>query len=54
MRPGMRFGLSEVEKCDVWRCWKARQTLQEIGRDYDEPHPSIRAVSLPHGDIPLT
>jgi hypothetical protein len=38
MRPGMRFGLSEVEKRDVWSRWKAGQTLQEIGRDYDKPH----------------
>ena len=53
MRPGMRFGLSEVEKRDVWSRWKAGQTLHEIGRDYDKPHPSIRAVLLPRGGIPL-
>jgi IS30 family transposase len=52
MRPGMRFGLSEVEKRDVWRRWKAGQTLHEIGRDYDKPHTSIRAVLLPRGGIP--
>ena len=52
MRPGMRFGLSEVEKRDVWRRWKTGQTLHEIGRDYDKPHTSIRAVLLPHGGIP--
>jgi IS30 family transposase len=52
MRPGMRFGLSEVEKRDVWNRWKAGQTLHEIGRDYDKPHTSIRAVLLPRGGIP--
>ncbi len=52
MRPGMRFGLSEVEKRDVWSRWKAGQTLHEIGRDYDKPHTSIRAVLLPRGGIP--
>jgi hypothetical protein len=30
MRPGMRFGLSEIEKRDVWSRWKAGQTLHEI------------------------
>ena len=52
MRPGMRFGLSAVEKCDVWRRWKAGQTLHEIGRAYGKPHPSIRCVLLPRGGIP--
>ena len=52
MRPGMRFGLSEVEKRDVWNRWKAGQTLHEIGRDYDKPYTSIRAVLLPRGGIP--
>ena len=52
MRPGKRFGLSEVEKRDVWSRWKAGQSLHEIGRDFDKPHPSIRAVLLPRGGIP--
>src|SRR6478735_2251523 len=52
MRPGMRFGLSEVEKRDVWSRWKAGQTLHEIGRAYGKPHNSIRAVLLPRGGIP--
>jgi hypothetical protein len=47
MRPGMRFGLSEVEKRDVWSRWKAGQTLHEIGRDYDKPHTSIRVCYCP-------
>ena len=51
MRPRMRFGLSEVEKRDVWSRWKAGQTLHEIGRDYDKPHTSIRAVLLPRGGV---
>jgi DNA-binding CsgD family transcriptional regulator len=48
----MRFGLSEVEKRDVWSRWKAGQTLHEIGRIYDKLHTSIRAVLLPRGGIP--
>jgi Helix-turn-helix domain len=52
MRPGIRFGLSAVEKRDVWRRWKAGQTLHEIGRVFDKPHSCIRYVLLPRGGIP--
>jgi IS30 family transposase len=48
----MRFGLSEVEKRDVWSRWKSGQTLHEIGRAFDKPHSCIRAVLLPRGGIP--
>jgi hypothetical protein len=48
----MRFGLSAIEKRDVWNRWKLGQTLHEIGRAYDKPHTSIRAVLLPRGGIP--
>lgn len=51
MRPGIRFGLSAVEKHDVWSRWKGGQTLHEIGRVFDKPHSCIRAV-LPRGGIP--
>src|SRR5208282_6000145 len=54
MRPGMRFGLSAIEKRDVWSRWKAGQTLHEIGRTYGKPHSSIRAVLLPRGGIPAS
>src|SRR5262249_40726003 len=52
MRPGMRFGLSAIEKRDVWSRWKAGQSLHEIGRAFDKPHSCIRAVLLPRGGIP--
>ena len=52
MKPGMRFGLSAIQKRDVWSRWKAGQTLHEIGRAYGKPHNSIRAVLLPRGGIP--
>jgi hypothetical protein len=48
----MRFGLSAVEKRDVWSRWKAGQTLHEIGRVFGKPHSCIRAVLLPRGGIP--
>ena len=52
MRPGMRFGLSAIEKRDVWSRWKAGQSLHEIGRAVDKAHSCIRAVLLPRGGIP--
>ena len=48
----MRFGLSAIEKRDVWSRWKAGQSLHEIGRAFDKPHSCIRAVLLPRGGIP--
>jgi IS30 family transposase len=48
----MRFGLSAIEKRDVWSRWKAGQSLHEIGRVFDKPHSCIRAALLPRGGIP--
>jgi len=48
----MRFGLTTVEKSDVWRRWKAGQTLHEIGRVLDKLHSCIRSVLLPRDGIP--
>jgi IS30 family transposase len=52
MRPGKRFGLSAIERNDIWRRWKAGQSLHEIGRAFDKPHSSIRCLLLPRGGIP--
>src|SRR6202522_829438 len=52
MRPGIRFGLSAIEKREVWSRWKAGESLHEIGRAFDKPHSCIRAVLLPRGGIP--
>ena len=52
MRPGKRFGLSAIEKNEIWRRWKAGQSLHEIGRAFDKPHSSIRCLLLPRGGIP--
>ena len=55
MRPGKRFGLSAIEKRDVWRRWKAGQSLHEIGRVFGKEHSCIRSVLLPRGGIaPIT
>jgi IS30 family transposase len=51
LRPGRRFGLSAEQKCDLWRRWKAGQTLHEIGRAFNKDHNSIRGVVARHGGI---
>src|SRR5258708_39720874 len=52
MRPGKRFGLSAIEKNEIWRRWKAGQTSDETGRAFDKPHSSIRCLLLPRGGTP--
>ena len=52
MRPGKRFGLSAIEKREVWNRWKAGQSLHEIGRAFGKPHSCIRCLLLPRGGIP--
>jgi hypothetical protein len=51
MRPGRRFGLSAIEKQEVWSRWKAGQSLHEIGRAFGTEHSCIRSVLLPRGGI---
>jgi len=51
MRRGMKFGLSAIEKGEVWNRWKAGQSLHEIGRAFGKEHSCIRSVLLPHGGI---
>ena len=46
-----RTRLALAEKSDIWRRWKAGQSLHEIGRAYGRPHPTIRKLLLPHGGI---
>ena len=52
MSEGKRTRLSLKQRTEVWRRWKAGQSLHEIGRAYGKPHPSIRCVLLPGGGIP--
>jgi hypothetical protein len=51
MKQGERFGLSAEQKFDVWRRWKAGQTLHEIGRAFGKEHSSIRCLVSRHGGI---
>src|SRR5271169_1799564 len=55
MRQGKQFGLSAMQKSDMWRRWKAGQSLHEIGRVFGKSHSSIRCVvSLRGGIVPVT
>jgi IS30 family transposase len=44
-----RLGLSAVQKSDLWRRWKAGQSLHEIGRAFGKEHSSIRCLVLRQG-----
>src|ERR1700723_3565775 len=46
-----RSRLSPTQETDVWKRWKAGQSLHEIGRAFDKPHTSIRCLLLPRGGI---
>jgi IS30 family transposase len=55
MRQGKQFGFSAMQKSDLWRRWKAGQSLHEIGRAFGKSHSSIRCVvSLRGGIVPVT
>ena len=47
-----RLRLSSEAKTDIWRRWKAGQSMHAIGRVYGRPHPTIRKLLLPSGGIP--
>src|ERR1700687_6436733 len=51
MRQGKRFGLSAVQKSELWCRWKAGQSLHEIGRALGKEHSSIRCLVARHGGI---
>ena len=51
MKQGRRFGFSAEQKLDVWRRWKAGQTLHEIGRAFGKEHSSIRCLAG-YGQVP--
>jgi hypothetical protein len=42
MTKGKRAQLSCTQRNDIWRRWKAGQSLHEIGPALDKPHSSIR------------
>jgi IS30 family transposase len=46
-----RSRLSPTQETDVWKRWKAGQSLHAIGRVFGKPHTSIRHLLLPRGGI---
>ena len=46
-----RFKLSEQQRADMWRRWKAGQSLHEIGRAFSKDHVSIQFMLAQHGGI---
>ena len=46
-----RSRLSPTQEADVWKRWKAGQSLHAIGRVFGKPHTSIRHFLLPRGGI---
>ena len=51
MSEGKQSRLSPGQKADVWRRWKAGESLHEIGRAHGKPHNCIRCVLLSRGGI---
>jgi IS30 family transposase len=51
MRQGRRYGLSAAQRAEIWRRWKAGESLHEIGRALDKNHGSIHFLLSQHGGI---
>ena len=46
-----RSGLSSAQKTEIWRRWKAGESLHEIGRAFGTDHGSIHFLLSQHGGI---
>src|SRR5579863_3731947 len=51
MTQGKYVELSVAQRADVWRRWKAGESLHTIGRAFDRPHTSIHCLLAQHGGI---
>src|ERR1700676_3386331 len=51
MTQGKYVELSVAQRADVWRRWKAGESLHTIGRAFDRPHTSIHCLLAHHGGI---
>src|ERR1700741_3446837 len=51
MAQGKRNRLSADQRADMWRRWKAGESLQEIGRGFGKGHGSIRFLLTQRGGI---
>ena len=51
MTQGKYVELSAAQRTEVWRRWKAGESLHVIGRAVDRPHTSIHCLLAHHGGI---
>src|SRR3981189_3379637 len=51
MTQGKYVELSVAQRIDVWRRWKAGESLHTIGRAVARPHTSIHCLLAHHGGI---
>jgi IS30 family transposase len=51
MTRARRVRLSTMQRIDMWRRWKAGQSLHEIGRAFGKDHVSIQFMLSQHGGI---
>src|ERR1700691_2202713 len=51
MTQGKYVELSAAQRTEVWRRWKAGESLHRIGRAFDRPHTSIHCLLSHHGGI---
>ena len=51
MTQGKYVELSVAQRSDVWRRWKAGESLHTIGRAFDRPHTSIHCLLAHQGGI---
>src|SRR3984885_9702866 len=51
MRQGRRYGLSAAQSIDIWRLWKAGESLHEIGRAFGKDHGSIQFLLSKRGGV---
>src|ERR1700693_3394311 len=54
MTQGKRVKLSAMQRTDLWRRWKAGQSLNQIGRAFSKDHVSIQFMLAQHGGIAPT
>ena len=47
MRQGRRYGLSAEQKAEIWRRWKAGDSVHEIGRAFGKDHGSSQPARSP-------
>ena len=51
MTSARRVRLSALQRSDLWRRWKAGESLHQIGRAFNKSHVSIQFILSQHGGI---